>query len=439
MVDYSSTSSDSEKSTNGVDNKGKNYPVLEDNWKCSTGYSGEESLKSSTSSQREYIRGNKRKRKERKIEINKRNRNSGEEYVNYKNKKIEKKIVLANPCAAKKCNNKCNAFSDDGRYQIFKLFWSLKAVEEKRGFINGCVNVVPVQRKRTLKKHSRRGLTYQYFFVKDGIQLRVCSQFFIATLNISHKLVRSSIKGKVEENKDNRGRHEPRHKATTIQLDDFRRFIRALPAVRSHYCRSSSNKLYLPAEVKSIANLYRSYVNHVQEEGKIPLCLSSFRKLFHSEFNIGIHIPRKDKCQKCEKYKNISDEIKTEADKTEYLNHQKEKNDAKQLFLKDQSDSNVDGLLVGSFDLQKVLSSPHGPNMMYGFSRKYAVYNFTVYESKTQNGLCYIGGKKMANAESTKFVPTFTITYNKLTKKEDTEKYDYAVIIVPDRTKIESF
>lgn len=278
FVDYSSTSSDSEKSTNGVDNKGKNYPVLEDNWECSTGYSGEESLKSSTSSQREYIRGNKRKRKERKIEINKRNRNSGEEYVNYKNKKIEKKIVLANPCAAKKCNNKCNAFSDDDRYQIFKLFWSLKAVEEKRGFINGCVNVVPVQRKRTLKEHSRRGLTYQYFFVKDGIQLRVCLQFFIATLNISHKLVRSSIKGKVEENKDNRGRHEPRHKATTIQLDDFRRFIRALPAVPSHYCRSSSNKLYLPAEVKSIANLYRSYVNHVQEEGKIPLCLSSFRK-----------------------------------------------------------------------------------------------------------------------------------------------------------------
>lgn len=140
--------------------------------------------------------------------------------------------------------------------------------------------------------------------------------------------------------------------------------------------------------------MYRSYVNHVQEKGKILLCLSSFRKLFHSEFNIGIHIPRKDKCQKCEKYKNISDEIKTEADKTEYLNHQKEKNDAKQLFLKDQSDSNVDGLLVGSFDLQKVLSTPHGPNMMYGFSRKYAVYNFTVYESKTQNGLCYIWGEK---------------------------------------------
>lgn len=34
-------------------------------------------------------------------------------------------------------------------------------------------------------------------------------------------------------------------------------------------------------------------------------------------------------------------------------------------------------LMVASFDLQKVLSTPHGDSMLIGFSRKYAVYNFT--------------------------------------------------------------
>lgn len=47
-------------------------------------------------------------------------------------------------------------------------------------------------------------------------------------------------------------------------------------------------------------------------------------------------------------------------------------------------------LQSASFDLQKVLNTPHGNNMLLFYSRKYAVYNLCFYESITRNGFCFI-------------------------------------------------
>lgn len=112
-----------------------------------------------------------------------------------------------------------------------------------------------------------------------------------------------------------------------------------------------------------------------------PLSLSSFKKLFRKKYNIGIHVPRKDKCIKCERYKNTPANRRTKIDQQNFLSHQANKDKAKLNFLEEQSKSTKTGHLVVSFDLQKVLSTPHSNSMVYGFSRKYAVYNFTVYES----------------------------------------------------------
>lgn len=50
-------------------------------------------------------------------------------------------------------------------------------------------------------------------------------------------------------------------------------------------------------------------------------------------------------------------------------------------------------LLVASFDLQKVLATPYGESMQLYYARKYAEYNFTVYENRTQKGYCYTWGE----------------------------------------------
>ena len=60
----------------------------------------------------------------------------------------------------------------------------------------------------------------------------------------------------------------------------------------SHYCRADSTRRYLPADIRSMGNLYRMYRAAVPE----PLRFGVFRKIFKTDFNIGIHQPRKDKC-----------------------------------------------------------------------------------------------------------------------------------------------
>lgn len=109
-------------------------------------------------------------------------------------------------------------------------------------------------------------------------------------------------------------------------------------------------------------------------------------------YNIGIHVPRKDKCIKCERYNNLKEKNLNDIDS--YNLHVAEKEAAKKIFLGEQARSAKEDFLVVSLDLQKVLATPHGDTMLLGFSRKYAVYNFTTYESETRRGTCYIWGEK---------------------------------------------
>lgn len=347
-----------------------------------------------SSSDCDNFKGKRIKKAQSQLKKNKIQRLAGKSYVNYKGQIQEKKTLLPNPCYGKRCFNECNNFTEEERKNLFENFWKLQSNTDKRSFINGCVNITSVKRKRTLAENSRRGLTYLYFFMKSNKQVKVCLQFFLKTLNITEKFLRNSIQGKIDENKDKRGKHEPKHKITPNQMNEFKNFIKSLPAVPSHYCRSSTSKLYLPAEVKNISNLYRIYKSTMENQNSDPIGMSCFKKFLKRDYNIGIHVPKKDKCIKCERYKNIPDSEKTDQDKEDYNNHQISKDAAKLLFLKEQNRSTTDGFLVTSFDLQKVLATPHGPSMMFGFSRKYAVYNFTVYESKSQNSYCYLWGEK---------------------------------------------
>ncbi|KAF2888596.1 hypothetical protein ILUMI_17577 [Ignelater luminosus] len=136
------------------------------------------------------------------------------------------------------------------------------------------------------------------------------------------------------------------------------------------------------------------YYLRLQEISSIPLKISSFKKYFKKEYNIGIHVPRKDKCSLCARFENIPESERTEKNRADFIKHQNDKDIAKQVFLVEQIRSSKDEFIVVSFDLQKVLATTHGTRMLFGFSRKYAVYNFTVYESKSQNGFCYIWGEK---------------------------------------------
>ncbi|KAF2881944.1 hypothetical protein ILUMI_24226 [Ignelater luminosus] len=99
----------------------------------------------------------------------------------------------------------------------------------------------------------------------------------------------------------------------------------------------------------------------MQEISSIPLKISSFKQYFKKEYNIEIHVPRKDKCSLCACFENIPDSERTEKNRADFIKHQNDKDIAKQVFLAEQIRSSKDEFIVVSFDLQKVLATVHGP------------------------------------------------------------------------------
>ncbi|KAG5877772.1 hypothetical protein JTB14_007208 [Gonioctena quinquepunctata] len=177
--------------------------------------------------------------------------------------------------------------------------------------------------------------------------------------------------------KGRRGKHDPKHKIIGI-VDKNRslQFIKKLPAVPSHYCRASTNKKYLPAELKNVSFLYKIFVEDQLEFEKIntKASLKVFRHIFKNDFNIGFHLPEKDKYNIC-KFREDDGLEFTQSQEIAYRNHLRDKEDSKQLFLSDQKIAKEDtSFICASFNLQKVLNT-HGNNMLLYYSRKYAFYN----------------------------------------------------------------
>lgn len=67
-----------------------------------------------------------------------------------------------------------------------------------------------------------------------------------------------------------------------------------------------------------------------------------FRKVFINDYNLGFHLPKKDKCNFCEKLKSMDLEKSTLFEQSEdYKAHINDKNKAKDLFLADQATSKL--------------------------------------------------------------------------------------------------
>jgi hypothetical protein len=47
-------------------------------------------------------------------------------------------------------------------------------------------------------------------------------------------------------------------------------------------------------------------------------------------------------------------------------------------------------LFCASFDLEAVLPTPFSQDITLFYTRKLAVYNFTIYETATKDGFCYL-------------------------------------------------
>lgn len=340
--------------------------------------------------------GTKKRKKENKRTIRKVKKVKGEAYVGHRNIPKLKKTMKQNPCESG-CPNQCNEFSENDRKSIFESYWSLNH-QRQRDFLLNYIDVHEIKRRR-VKTESRKSLTRYYYLPKREDKLKVCRRFFMNTLDVTDKLLRYSEvnRSDIKTSKiDERGKHCPKNKTAADDVNTVIAFINKLPAVPSHYCRKDTTRKYLPTELKNVSNLYRMFKQHLATEGdkKSKVSLQVFKKIFKNEFNIGFHVPKKDKCLTCEKQKNTDKDKVNEDQLNVYNKHIKEKEVTNASFVEDQKKRHNDQtILCTSFDLQKVLGTPNGNNFLLGFSSKYAIFNLTFYESVTRNVKCYLWGE----------------------------------------------
>ena len=186
---------------------------------------------------------------------------------------------------------------------------------------------------------------------------------------------------------DGRGKHGKHSKVTDEQRNDIMNHINSFPVMESHYCRAKTNKKYLQSDLK-IEKMYDLYKVKCAEVEKVPVKSAYYRYIFNTCFNIDFHIPKTDRCEKCEEIKikekeniTISHDEKNIHDVHigEKLVMREEKN-------RDKSIDDDKSLMV-VFDLENVITLPKAEVGSFFYKRKLNLYNLTAMTSKKQ-GYC---------------------------------------------------
>lgn len=157
---------------------------------------------------------------------------------------------------------------------------------------------------------------------------------------------------------DNRGKHGKQRKLSDEVLQSVRDHINSIPRVESHYLRSNTNREFIDGSL-TVAELHRSYKNLRQAAGKEAVNYDAYHRIFSTDFNIGLFVPRKDQCDECEAYKNAVDKEPLLA---KHELHLEEKNLSRLELQKDiEKCKNIDNhSIIAIFDLQAVLPCPVG-------------------------------------------------------------------------------
>ena len=307
----------------------------------------------------------------------------GQAYTSTKGIVHHQKLMRPNQCQSG-CPFKCLDINDDERSTAFDLYYASQSKAEQQALLSQLIAIAPVKRRRS-DSNKRIYIEYHLPTVSDTGRRRVCKPCFLATFDLTVQTVRTIV-DKVRTYKlgtiTSGGAHNSEDEA---KKNAMRQWLKKQPAIPSHYCRKSTGRVYLPASVKSISNLYQMY------KADIPQCISEglFRKIFKEEFNIGIHCPRKDKCSKC-----IQAE-RGELDARELEDHLKTKQAIKERKSESRKKQNQKRRSV-DFDLEKVLNTPHMDSMLVGYCRRYAYYNESLFDSYDKSGVCYLWGEQDA-------------------------------------------
>lgn len=327
----------------------------------------------------------------------------GQEHKTNSGKTIPTKVFCAqNNCS---CKNKCaQKISQPRQEAIFDTFYSLENRQKKVLYLRSLVkcrskeeNLNPV----TAKKRNTR----DYFLSDDlGHQRKVCVSFFKKCMQISGKVIHNAISTSISNQSaaELRGRFSTRK---TSESDEHfvERFIKKLPAQRSHYGLSQSKRKYLNPSL-NITRLYREYSIVCPFKKRKILSLWKFREVFNTKFNLAFHAKRVDTCRTCDKLEALIQSERSETKYREQLSKQKHHHLQLVQHLKENFKSTIDDAKDSSsntevlvFDLQRVLETPSISTSEAFYRRQLSCYNLCIYDLKRERGFMYFWNETIAS------------------------------------------
>ncbi len=385
----------------------------------------------------EVQRGRKRVRQAAKWKknIRKEKRAKGQQYASTSGNQVQAKAPRQG--CAETCKFKCHEkLTQDERKRICDAYYDLGDYARQRDFICSRIEEKEPARK---KEGGCRRMSREFSFLKKAgddildnfVSVRVCSKFFCDTLAISYKAVRVAMAKKGElgnfASQDKRGRHVPKNKTNPRDEEGVRRHIESFPSMEAHYCRKDTRRKYLASDlsIKKLAvDLYPAWCT---QNGYTAVKENVYRRIFTTEYNLGFHVPKKDQCATCSKFKNLQGAAK-DAFQSEHELHLERKVEAQEHKKRDKKYSQENNHYQAvTFDLEAVLYTPYTDVSLLYYKRKLAVYNFTIYEQDKQNGYCYIwpetDGKRGSNEIATclyKYFETLPPTTTHVSSFSDT-------------------
>ncbi|GFN74679.1 hypothetical protein PoB_000118500 [Plakobranchus ocellatus] len=195
------------------------------------------------------------------------------------------------------CRYECHtSFNQRKKEGIFHGFWELSDTQRQWDFLATCVTEFEAKRaSHAEKSSSSRQKSKKWTLPLDVNNVTVCKTFFLDTLNISEARVITAIKKKVSginfTSGDMRGRHHTGPTKNLIERDTMKAHIESFPTVESHYCRHSTQRQYLEADL-SLHMMHRLYA----EGRRNALSLTSYVTIFYTEYTIGFHKTKQEVC-----------------------------------------------------------------------------------------------------------------------------------------------
>lgn len=273
-----------------------------------------------------------------------------------------------------------------------------------------------VKQANNKKNNSNRKIATKYHIVGSrGLLIPVCQKTFMDALLVK----KDRVKGIINRYYSSGGNHPTENRGGDRKSEKYlpkmlsvQWFIEKFKCEESHYCRSKTKRLYLPAGL-NIKKMWRMY--NAERDIDLRVKQSFFRKIFNTNYNIGFGSPRTDVCSTCislqERIKAEKDPLKKQEIITEKRIHRLKYKAFYQILREDDQ-----YMKTITFDCQKNQPLPKLPDQSAYFSRQFNFYHFAIVEGSS---------KAKLNKENVFSYYWNEITHNKGGNEIVSAVYDY--------------